>query len=121
MAYRDVIDFPPVDGEALAIKELAARASRLRRRIFVPAIVLGLVASVVGYLLAREIQFATFGAQIPWLSGVIGGIPPFSAALRVGQKLGDVAVSKRAPGWVEEQIRVHQLPAGVLDEYLAVL
>ena len=121
MPYREPIDFPPVDGEALAVKELAARASRLRRTILFPSIVAGLAASVVGYMLAREVQFALFQAQMPWLSGVIGGIPPFTASLRIAQKLGDAAVSKRAPAWVDEQLRLHNLPPGVLDEYLTVL
>ncbi|HVH47085.1 MAG TPA: hypothetical protein VM925_32300 [Labilithrix sp.] len=121
MPYREPIDFPPVDGEELAVKQLAARASRLRRTIIVPSIVAGLAGAVVGYLLVREVQFAMFHAQMPWLSGVIGCIPPLTAALRIAQKLGDAAVGKRAPAWVEEQIRLHNLPPGVLDEYLTVL
>ena len=119
--YRESTDVALVDGEALAIKELAARAARLRRRIMIPCIAAGLAGAVAGYLLVREIQFAMVHAQMPWLSGVVGGIPPFSVSLRLAQKLGDAAVSKRAPAWVEEQIRVHDLPAGVLDDYLTVL
>jgi hypothetical protein len=118
---RDPLDFPRVDGEELAIRELAARASRLRRIILMPAIVAGLAGSVVGYLLVRDLQFTILHAQLPSLSGVVGGIPPFAAALRIAQKLGNAAVSTRAPAWVDEQIRLRDLPPGALDEYLTVL
>lgn len=114
-------DFPPIDGEELAVKVLAARASRLRRAILFPGIVAGLVGAVVGYWLVREAQFALFNVQVPWISGVVGSLPPFAASLRITQKLGDAAVRKRAPQWVEEQIRRHRLQPGVLDEYTTVL
>jgi hypothetical protein len=103
------------------VKELGARAARLRRRITVPSIALGIVGSVLGYLLVREIQFALWNGQLVWLSGIAGGLPPFAASFRVARKLGDAAVAKRKPAWVDEMVRTHKLPAGVLDEYLTVL
>lgn len=121
MPYRDATDFPARDAEELAIKEVAARASRLRRTILIPSIVIGVAGIVVGYLLVRELQLTMLHGQIPWLSGVVGGMPPFAAALRIGQKLGDAAVSKRAPAWIDEQIRLRKLPPGALDDYLIVL
>jgi len=117
--YRD--EFPAADPEELAVKELAARAARVRRGILVPAIVVGLLGAIAGYLAVREIQFAMLHAQMPWLSGVVGGVPPFAAALKVAQRAGDAAVARRAPAWVAEQLERHGLPPGSLDDFLSVL
>src|SRR6478736_5900902 len=102
MPFREApADFPPADGEDLAVKVLAERAARLRRSILLPGIFGGLVAMILGYMLVRELQFAAFNAQIPWLSGALGGVPPFLASLRLTQMLGNIAVRKRAPAWID--------------------
>lgn len=121
MAYR--ANEPPddVDHEEIAVAALGRHARRVRQRILLPAIFGGLALAVGGYLVARELQFALMNAQWPWLSGVVGGLPPFAACVQIGRKMGDAIVRKRAPTWAADAVRTYELPEGSLDEFLEVL
>ena len=122
MPFREApSDFPPADGEELAVKELATRAARLRRVILLPTILAGVFAGIAGYLLVREIQFSMWNAQIPWLSGALGVFPPFAGALRLARYLSDAAVARRAPEWISEQAARHKIEASILEQYRSVL
>lgn len=121
MVYRDPAQGPRADAEAVAVRELADRAAKLRRAVLLPAIVAGVAGAIAGYLAVREIQFALFHVQLPWLSGLLGSLPPLAGGARIGQALGNALVARRAPAWLEAATQRHALPRGTLDDYRAVL
>ena len=115
---------PDVDDEVerAAILVLATNAARVRRATLLTGICFGLVASAVGYLVLRELQvFAFLGWYSPWLSAVVGGVPPFLGSIRVAGRVANSLVQRRAPTWIDEVTRLYRVKPSTLSEYVDLL
>ena len=98
MPYRAPADVTePPDPELAAARELHVRADRTHKLVLVPSIVVGLAAGVAGYLVVREACFATIGAHQPYVSGLIGMLPPFILAFRAARGIADALVRRAMP------------------------
>ena len=116
MAYRRA-EQPeePVDGEAVAIAELARRAKQVRTRILVPGILGSLLAGVGLALVIREAQLIVIHAHFPYATALMVA-PAVAWAMRRSAKLADRAIALRAPAWRTELAEQHGLDLGSLTE-----
>jgi hypothetical protein len=108
------------DAEALAARQLGLLATKLRRRIFVPLVLVGIILGVVGYVVLREAQLRSYGMHMPYVTGACSFAPCFLGAGWLGRRAADAAVRLQMRGWCDELITRHHLPAGALDDYAAL-
>lgn len=109
------------DAEALAARELAARASKLRKRIYVPHLVVGIALGIVGYLVLREAQLRSYGMHVPYVTAGMSFAPCFLGAVWLGRRAADAAVRLKMRKWCDELIARHRLAPGTLDDYASFL
>jgi len=122
MAYREQgeQDDQP-DPESLAIAEITRRTSRLRAFILVPLLLLGLAAGGMAYVVLRDLQFASRGAHIPWLTGIVSFFPTFGGSLWLAPRVADFFVRRALRGWREELATEHGLDLAQFEETTRLL
>jgi hypothetical protein len=93
--------------ESEALATLAARRGRLRNNVLLAFLLAGIVAGAFGYLAMRELQFASTGVHIAYLSGIIGFGGPFLLAAELGRRVALAMVHARTGGWVADLAQEH--------------
>ena len=122
MAHRDQGERPDeTDPEDLAIAELTKRTSRLRACILVPILLLGIAAGGFAYVFFRDLQFATRGAHIPWLTGIVSFFPTFGGSLWLAPRVADLFVRRALRSWRPELAAKHGLDLAQLEETTRLL
>jgi hypothetical protein len=115
MTYRSPSLVPEHDDpEALAIRELSRRATRLRTAIVVPVILLGLLGGGFLYGFLSVVQMERLGGHYVWLTA-------FGASFRVAPRLADRIVRPALRRWRTELAKAHGLDESVLEETTRVL
>ena len=122
MPYRDQAEPPEeTDQESLAIAELTRRTGRLRACILVPLLLLGIVAGGFAYVFFRDLQFASRGAHIPWLTGIVSFFPTFGGSLWLAPRIADFFVRRALRSWRPELAAKHGLDLAQLEETTQLL
>lgn len=122
MTYRSPSLVPEHDDpEALAIRELSRRATRLRTAIVVPVILLGLLGGGFLYGFLSVVQMERLGGHYVWLTAIASFVPTFGASFRVAPRLADRIVRPALRRWRTELAKAHGLDESVLEETTRVL
>lgn len=122
MTYREPGEQPDQpDPEGLAIAELTRRTSRLRAFILVPLLLLGIAAGGVAYVVLRDLQFASRGAHIPWLTGIVSFFPTFGGSLWLAPRVANFVTRRALRGWRAQLAQKHGLDLAQFEETTRLL
>ena len=86
-----------------------------------PLLLLGLAAGGMAYVVLRDLQFASRGAHIPWLTGIVSFFPTFGGSLWLAPRVADFFVRRALRGWREELATEHGLDLAQFEETTRLL
>ena len=96
--------------------EVARRARRVRIAVAAPILVAGLALGIAGYVVLREVFFATIHGHVPYVTGALSILPALTLAWNVASASGRALVGWRAPRWAEEVGAIHGVPGESLAQ-----
>ncbi len=122
MTYREPSDRADEgDPEAAAIAEISRRARRLRAVFHVPLLLLGIAGGGFLYIVLRDVQFATRGAHMPWLTATLSFFPMFGGSLYVAPRVANFFVRHALVRWRAELAKTYDLDAAQFEETTRLL
>ena len=123
MAYGYQVDprsMTPEAREQDVVAELALRISKLEMRLLVPAVMIGAILGVPGFLLVRELQFRLMGVA-SWKVCLLGVLAPVLGAGFLGRFVAHLIARQRLRAWLHALERTHELPRARLEELARTL
>ncbi len=104
------------DDELKAIESVARRAAKLTRTLAALILTPAVLATFGVYFVVRELQFAAWGANIPYLSMGIAVLLTLAPAIFIARQVGRLAVRTRRGSWIIEAARKHRVTVAVIEE-----
>jgi hypothetical protein len=106
------------DHELAAIESVSARATALTRWASAVILIPGVLVIFPLYLVARQIQFAAIGVNIPYVSGAVAVALGLGPSIFLARLVCRYLVRLKRPGWIEQASREHGVsPASIAESF----